>query len=337
MKKSTLVIPFLALAGLVAQSCSSFPGLPRKNVAAQVGSKTITVEEIDTAIQPELTRIEGERYEARKSKLDQLIEDALVADKAKALGVSKEELIKQEVTDKAKAPTDDDVKATYEKFKGQLGAFDAVAPRIKDMLTAQAATARRSEFVGELRKQAQVSVKLQPPRMHVDVAGGHANGPEGAPITFIEFSDYQCPFCGRSQATVDQVLDKYKGKIRHVFMDFPLTSIHPNAMPAAVASRCAEEQGKYEEYHKLLFEHQRELSADNFKKWAGDLSLDQAKFDACLGSKKFDAAINQSVQIGQKIGLTGTPGFFINGIAIKGAQPFDVFQRTIDDELARAK
>jgi len=108
-------------------------------------------------------------------------------------------------------------------------------------------------------------------------------------------------------------------------------------MQAAVASHCAEEQGKYEDYHKLLFAHQRELSADNFKKWAGELKMDQTKFDGCLTSKKYDATIQKSLEAGQKVGISGTPGFFVNGIPIKGAQPFEVFQRTIDDELARGK
>jgi protein-disulfide isomerase len=337
MNNPKLVVPILALLGLASQSCGSLPGFGKKDVAAEIGAKKITVEEIDAQIKPELTRIEGERYEARKKQLDQMIDEALIEQKAKSLGISKDDLIKREVTDKAKLPTDDDIKATYEKFKGQLGAFETVAPRIKDMLGTQAITARRAEFVNELRKDAKVSVKLAPPRLAVDTAEGHAEGPADAPIKFVEFSDYQCPFCSRSQAAVQQVLDKYNGKILHIFMDFPLSQIHPLAMPAAVASRCAEEQGKYAEYHKLIFEKQRELSADSLKKWAADLSLDQAKFDSCLASKKFDAAISRSLKAGQAVGISGTPGFFVNGIAIKGAQPFEAFQRLIDDELARGK
>jgi predicted DsbA family dithiol-disulfide isomerase len=340
MKNLFVGLLLLAAAGMVAQSCSSFPGLSKKSdVAAQVGPKKITVREIDEAIRPELAKIESERYEARKAKLDQMIDDALIADKAKSLGITKEELIKQEVTEKAKVPTDADVKATFDKFKGQTGgaAFEALAPRIKDMLTTQATNARRAEYLGELKKEAKVTINITPPRFEVDTSAGHAEGPKNAPIVFVEFSDYQCPFCGRSQDAVGKVLEKYDGKVHHVFMDFPLTSIHPFAMPAAVASHCAEEQGKYDEYHKQLFEHQRELSADNLKKWAADLKLDSEKFDACLASNKYEATIKKSVEAGQKLGISGTPGFFVNGIPIKGAQPFEVFQKTIDEELARAK
>jgi len=340
MKNRFVVIAVVAVCALGGNGCARIPGFARKSdVAAQVGSKKITISEIDEAIKPELVKIESERYEARKAKLEQMIDEALLTEKAKSLGITKDELVKREVTDKAKTPTDADVKATFDRFKGQAGgqALDSLAPRIKEMLTTQAAAMRRAEFMGELRKEAKITINISPPRFHVDTAIGHAEGATPAPIVFVEFSDYQCPFCGRSQDTVKKVLDKYEGKILHVFMDFPLTAIHPMAMSAAVASHCAEEQGKYDEYHKALFEKQKELSNDNLKKWAGDLGLDQAKFDACLTSGKYEADIKRSVEAGQKVGITGTPGFFVNGIAIKGAQPFEVFQKTIDEELARAK
>jgi predicted DsbA family dithiol-disulfide isomerase len=340
MKNRFIGLLLLAGVGSVWQGCARIPGFAKKSdVAAQVGARKITVSEIDDAIKPELAKIESERYEARKVKLDQLIDDALLAEKAKSLGITKDELIQREITDKSKLPTEADVKATFDKFKSQAGgaAFDVLAPRIKEMLTTQATNARRAEFMGELRKEAKISINISPPRFQVDTALGHAEGATPASIVFIEFSDYQCPFCGRSQDTVKKVLDKYDGKILHVFMDFPLTAIHPQAMPAAVASHCAEEQGKYDEYHKLLFDKQRELSSDNLKKWAGELGLDQSKFEACLTSGKYEPTIKKSVEAGQKVGISGTPGFFVNGIAIKGAQPFEVFQKTIDEELARAK
>lgn len=334
MRLRSLVVVALAAAAL-ASAC----GMSRKHdVAAKVGSRTISVTEIDDTIRPELARIESDRYEARKAKLDQLIEDTLLADKAKALGVTKDDLVKNEITDKTPVPTDDDVKATFAKLKAPSGAtLEQLTPRIREVLSAQAAAKRRAEYLNELRKEAKVTVKLDPPRFKVDTSTGHFDGPKDAPIQLVEFSDYQCPFCGRSQDTVAKVLAKYSGKVQHVFMDFPLTALHPSAMSAAVASRCAEEQSKFAEFHDKLFDHQRELNRDNFKKWAGELGMDGAAFEQCLDSKKFDERIQQSLRAGQAVGISGTPGFFVNGIAIKGAQPFDVFERTIDDELARAK
>jgi protein-disulfide isomerase len=340
MKNSIAALLLLAAASLVWESCASFPGVQKKpDVAAEVGTKTISIHELDESIKAQLAKIEGQRYEARKAKLDQMIEDSLLTDKAKSLGITKDDLVKREITDKAKLPTDDDVKATFDKLKGQTGGatLETLGPRIKDMLATQAINTRRADYIRELKQEEKVTINISPPRLDIDTSNGHANGAAHAPITFVEFSDFQCPFCGRSQDTVKQVLEKYDGKIHHVFMDFPLTSIHPFAMQAAVASHCAEEQGKYEEYHNLLFEHQREFSADNFRKWASDLKLDPTEFDACLTSNKYDATIQRSLDIGQQAGISGTPGFFVNGIAIRGAQPFEVFQKTIDEELARAR
>jgi protein-disulfide isomerase len=338
MKNSIVGFLLLAAVSLVWESCASFPGSHEKSdVAAEVGTKTITIHELDESIKAKLAKIEGQRYEARKAKLDQMIEDVLLADKAKSLGIPKDDLVKREVTDKAKLPTDEDVQAAFDKLKGQTGGetLETLGPRIKDMLATKALDTRRADYVRELRQEAKVTINISPPRLDIDISSGHADGPANAPITFVEFSDYQCPFCGRSQDAVKKVLEKYDGKVHHVFMDFPLTSIHPFAMQAAVASHCAEEQGKYASYHNLLFEHQRELSADNFKKWASDLNLDPAKFDTCLHSNKYDARIEKSLDVGQKAGIDGTPGFFVNGIAIRGAQPLEVFQKTIDEELSR--
>jgi protein-disulfide isomerase len=326
-----------AAVAALSLACACSVG-QKPDVAAKVGSRTISVAEIDASIRPELARIEGERYDARKQKLDQMIEELLLEEKAKSLGITKDELVKREITDKVKQPTDDDVKAMFAKLKAPSSTtLEQLSPRIREVLTTQATTARRNEFLAEIRKDASVRVALDPPRFRIDTAAGHPDGPKDAPIELIEFSDYQCPFCGRSQETVGKVLSTYQGKIHHVFMDFPLSAIHPFAKPAAVASHCAEEQNKFQKYHDTLFARQKELSNDNFKKWAGELGLDTAPFEQCLGSQKFDDRIQRSLAAGEVVGITGTPGFFVNGIAIKGAQPFEVFQRTIDDELARAK
>jgi protein-disulfide isomerase len=307
-------------------------------VIARVGDREIKLSEVDSAIESELKRLEMERYRARKSRLDQMVNETLVEQKAKSLGISPEDLAKNELVGKVKTPGEEDVKQVYERFKAQnpsFGTFEEMAPRIREGMSQQAMQNRQEEYVAELRKDAKVEILLTPPRIQVATTGGQESGPKDAPITLVEFSDYQCPFCGRSQATVKQVLDKYEGKIRHVFMDYPLTQIHPLAAPAATASRCAGDQGKYWEYHELLFERQRDLSQENLGKWAAELGLDGGKFDGCMKSNKFEADIRRSVEIGQQAGVTGTPGFFVNGIMINGAQPFAVFQETIDDELAR--
>jgi protein-disulfide isomerase len=117
-----------------------------------------------------------------------------------------------------------------------------------------------------------------------------------------------------------------------VFRDYPL-NIHPLAQPAAEAAQCAHEQGKFWEYHDKLFENQAQLNADNFKKWAGELGLEASKFDECVASGKHRQNVLADFQAGQKVGVTGTPAFFVNGRMLSGAQPFEKFKEIIDDEL----
>ncbi|MGH7803649.1 MAG: DsbA family protein, partial [Candidatus Binatia bacterium] len=289
-------------------------------VAATVADKTITVGEIDEAIRSDLARVEMQRYEARREHLDRVIDQTLVGKTAAEVGVSDEDLFKKEVADKVKPASDDEVKAYYEQNKAQIGKpFEEIAPRIRQALASQTMQARQREFVAGLRKEYGVTIALAPPRTEVSTEGGQSQGPADAPIVLVEFSDYQCPFCARTQEIVDRVLKKYGDKIQHVFMDFPIEQIHPRAKPASIAGRCAAEQGKFWEFHKQLFHNQRELTDENFKKWAGDLKLDVAKFESCRTSGSHEAAIAKTLEAGQDVGVSGTPAFFVNGVMISGA------------------
>ena len=162
---------------------------------------------------------------------------------------------------------------------------------------------------------------------------GMTKGIENSPVTIIEYSDYQCPYCARAEATIKDVLDEYGSKIYFVYKDFPLP-FHNNAQKAAEASRCALEQGKYWEYHDLLFENQQSLDSNSLKKYAKNMGLEEAKFSNCLDSNKYADAVKQDIGEGQKAGVSGTPTFFVNGEILVGAQPFDAFKEIIDKELA---
>ncbi len=160
----------------------------------------------------------------------------------------------------------------------------------------------------------------------------HIIGNFAAPVTLVVFSDFQCPYCSRSKDTMDEILKNYKDKVRIVFKHYPL-SFHQNAQKAAETSECASEQGKFWEMHDKLFANQETLSVDNFKKWAGELKLDNKKFDTCLDSGKYSEKVKKDLVEGQSKGVDGTPATFVNGKLISGAQPFDNFKTIIDLEL----
>lgn len=176
----------------------------------------------------------------------------------------------------------------------------------------------------------------EPSYVRYDVAteGYPSLGPDDAPITIVEFSDFQCPFCKRfHEETYQSLLDAYPGQIRFVYRNLPLTSIHPDAMSAAVASLCANEQNVYWDYHDKLFSSDV-LGRETYVQYATDLNLNTDEFNSCLDSGKFDDFIAQDMDFAFNLGVQSTPTFFINGLAIVGAQPLDSFQNLIDKELA---
>ncbi|MDP7506413.1 MAG: thioredoxin domain-containing protein [Candidatus Woesearchaeota archaeon] len=162
-------------------------------------------------------------------------------------------------------------------------------------------------------------------------------GDPDAPVTLIEFSDYECPYCAKfALQTLLQIEEKYvkTGKVRLVFRDFPL-GFHRNAQKAAEAAECAGEQGMYYEYHDKLFENQESLGIANFKTWAGELDLDIETFNECLDNGEQADEVKKDLQDGQIAGVSGTPAFFINGKFVSGAQPFEVFEQIIESELVK--
>jgi len=172
-------------------------------------------------------------------------------------------------------------------------------------------------------------------RYEVPDEGFPSLGPADAPITIVEFSDFQCPYCGRFyQQTYQPLLDAYPGKIRFVYRHLPLTSIHPNAMPAAEAAMCANEQGMFWEFHNALFADQTSLGQDFYLQIAQNLGLDMTAFQDCLTTEKYSAEIQKDSDFALNLGVNSTPTFFINGLAVVGAQPLDVFKQVIDKELA---
>lgn len=176
-----------------------------------------------------------------------------------------------------------------------------------------------------------------PKQVKVDLGNGPQKGAANAPVTIVQFSDYQCPFCQRFTAeTFPQIDEKYikTGKVKFVYRDFPL-SFHESAQKAAEAARCAFAQNNFFEYHDIVFKNQSAIAISDLKKYAKDLGLDVAKFNACLDSGKTAADVKKDLADGASYGVNGTPSFFINGWILVGAQPFSVFQQAIESELKK--
>jgi protein-disulfide isomerase len=328
---AALVVPLAVASPSDAESPK-----PAGAGVATIGDRTITRTEVEERVRPKLIEIENERYEALREGLDELIAEEVEKREAKARGITVEQLEEQEVKAKAGAPTDAEIQKLYDENKSDLGgqSLEQIKPRIVEYLKQQKMDQRREAFIAELKTKYKAAVSLKPPVVEVATAGRPEKGAGAkAPVTIIEFSDYQCPFCQRAENVVDEVMKAYGSKVRLVFRDYPLP-MHPQARPAAEAANCAHAQGKFWEYHAKLFANQAALGDDKLKEYAKELGLDAPKFEKCLADKPFKDAIDKDIADGGKVGVNGTPAFFINGRVLSGAQPFEKFKEVIDEELS---
>lgn len=326
-----------AQAAPAAAPAAASAAAPASDIAAMVDGQPITVAEVDAAAGAELMQKLQEVFDVRKSALDQMVASKLFAAEAAKRGIDEDALLKAEVEAKATPPNEAEVQALYEQSKPRLGgaSFEEVQPKIFTFLEQRNRGARMADFLEELKATAKVVVSLQPPRFEVEIPeGAPSKGTATAPVTIVEFSDFECPYCSRAATTVDEVVAKYGDKVRIVFRNFPL-DFHKNAKKAAEAALCAHDGGKFWDYHDKLFANQSALGEPKLLEYAKDLGLDTKAFETCLTSGKHAGTVSLDQAAGQRVGVQGTPGFFVNGRFVGGAQPIEEFAKLIDEELSR--
>lgn len=304
-------------------------------VLAVVNGKSITESDLHTRGADQFAQLEHEfktrEHDLLESLLQDAIQDNLIEADAAARGISKEQVL---ADIKVPEVTDADVDKFYDANKAQIPRpKEQVAAQIRQYLQQQGQAEARQEFIDGLEAKYKVENKLEPLRTEV-AASGPSVGPANAPVTIVEFSDFQCPFCGRLFPTMEQVKAKYGDKVRIVFRQYPLP-MHANAEKAAEASLCANEQGKFWEMHDAMFKQQQNLAVDSLKSAAVTLGLNAEQFNSCLDSGKYAAQIQADKKDGSAAGVNGTPALFINGRFVNGAVPLEQLTKIIDDELQR--
>jgi len=328
MRKALFTLLALAVA----------PGLAAAEQLATVGKKTVDRTQVEKQVKAQLVDLERQRYEILKAGLDQLIAEALFEQEAAARGITVEQLQKTEIVDKIPQPTEAEVQKVYEANKEDLGdtPMEEVKTQINEFLIRKGTQERMVVMITELKKKYPTKVTLKAPVIDVAVGSTPVKGNPKAPVTIVEFSDYECPFCRRVEPTLAEVLKLYgPDKVRFAYRNFPL-DMHPNARPAAEAAFCAADQGKFWEYHEKLMAA-NDLTGPQLQALAGEVGLDKKKFEECVASKKHKDAIDKDLKAGEEAGVSGTPAFFINGRMIDGAQPVEKFKEIIDEELAAKK
>ncbi len=329
---SILTVACLLLAP-VSRSQSQSPSKTKDPIAV-VGGQPITEEDLTPYVQGQLRPLREQEYQIKKRALDTLITQRTVEAEAKKRGLTTDKLLEQEVDAKVAEPTDVELNAVYAVQKEQLNRpFEEVKAQLQQTLKRAKIQQARQEYSLRLREQAKVSILLSPPRTEVGFDPARVRGNPKAKVMIVEFSDFQCPYCQAVEGTLKNVLAKHEGQVAIAFRDLPLRQIHAQAEGAAEAARCAAEQGKFWEYHDLLFANQNKLDRNGLLEQARTLKLDEKQFDSCLSSEKYKPQIQQDSQDGARAGVSGTPGFFINGIFLNGAQPEAAFEKTIQEAL----
>jgi protein-disulfide isomerase len=341
MRRSILILTlsqtlFFHGSLLIAQS----PG----QQLADVDGAPITDEEVSRAIGKPLARLEEQIYALKQQKLDSLIAERLLSAEASRRNVTVAKLLDAEITSKVTLVTEtelDDYCAKNRAACEPLRDDDAASRResVRSRLQTEKIAARRTEYVNLLRRTADVKVFLTPPatfRAEITAGSIPARGLSTAKVTIVEFSDFHCPFCKRTQAALARVRETYGDRVRIVYRDFPLVQLHPQARRAAQAARCAGDQGKYWEMHDAIYAGDANSSDGYVTGLATKIGADAPALLACLNAGAHDTAIQKDIDEGTALGVTGTPTFFVNGRAVFGAQPYEAFAKIIDDELSRA-
>jgi protein-disulfide isomerase len=311
-------------------------GSGSNQVLAVVNGKPVTEADVRQANADQFKGMDREYqqnlHQLIENSLEQVVQDRLLDAEAASRHITKDQLLTEI---KPAAVTDADVNAFYEQNKAQIPApKEQVADKIKTYLEQQGQQTARSNYFKTLQAKYKVDYKMEPIRIQV-AATGPAKGPANAPVTIVEFSDFQCPFCSRLIPSIQEVEKKYGDKVRLVFRQYPLP-MHPNAQKAAEASLCANDQGKFWQLHDAMFSNQNALGVDQLKAKAAELGLNADKFNKCLDSGEKVAIVQADQKDGQEAGVSGTPAMFINGRFINGAVPVDKITTVIDDELRRA-
>jgi predicted DsbA family dithiol-disulfide isomerase len=313
---------------------------------ATINGQVITQQELEKAAEADLKSLETRRLQNESSlaqdrqkilttALEQLAADKLIEAEAVKQKKTKDQLLEAEVESNIDAPGDEEVEAFYESNKDRIPIPKAQAlPQVKQYLVERSRSRYRDMLVTRLKKEYGFKSYLEPLRASIATAGFPTKGPANAVVTIVEFSDFECPYCGGLYPTLKQVEKNYP-QIRIVYRQFPLANIHPHAQKAAEASLCANEQKKFWEFHDSMFSNQMELSVPDLKQRAVDMKLDTQAFNTCLDSGRHVAAIQADIQEGARNGVTGTPALFVNGRLLSGNQPYSEIRDVIEDELTR--
>jgi predicted DsbA family dithiol-disulfide isomerase len=326
----------VALTVVLGFGPAASPAADEPMAVAIVDGTPIKSDALDAQVQGELRELRQRESQARRRGLNELIGQVLFEREAAARGLSLEDFLKAEITDKSRV-TPAEARAFYIANRARfdrIGEAEAIQ-RIIEGLGERRETDRRTALARELRNKYPVEVLLEPFRVDVGTGDGPVRGNPDAPITIVEFSDFQCPYCVRARPTIARVRDTYGDQVRFAFRHYPL-AFHQQAPKAGEAVACAGDQDRFWDMHDRLWQNPGQIQPSALKGHAAALGLDLEAFGQCLDSGRYASLVKRDTEEGARLGVSATPAFFVNGRLLVGAVPFDTFVQLIDEELTLA-
>jgi protein-disulfide isomerase len=301
-------------------------------VVATVAGFPLKADALIERLKPIIYKLRLETYELAKKQTDQLVNDMLLLEEAKRRQIGPEEIIRSEISDKVRSPTEEEVAKFYNDNKARIsGDLNSVRNQIANYLQEQSRQRLEQELSDRLRTSANIRWLISEPTQpvqNISADDDPARGDANAPVTIVEFTDFQCPACAAMHPVLEEVLKSYGNKVRFVVRDFPLEQ-HEHARKAAEAANAAHAQGKFFEYAAVLFKNQKALDIPSLKKYASDLGLNRARFDAALDRGVYLSEIKKDLEDGEMYGVGSTPTIFINGVQLRTLSP-EALREAID-------
>ena len=332
MKKTVRVPAFFLGLFLSAGLCLQAQETPEsEQVIAEVGGQKLTLVDLQRQQGGKLLQARYQYYMNQRKALDQLIDDKLIEIEATNRRLSSDQLLNTVVYKDLKDPTEDQLQVYYEGMDA-TESYESVRDRVLEHIRELRREKARAAYVKQLRSNARVQVLLAPPFANVNLRDAYVRGAKNPAVTLVEFADYECPYCQKITPELQKLEKEYGERLAVVYKDFPLP-MHHTSQKAAEAARCAGEQGKFWEYHDVLF-YSKQLQVAELKGHARVLNLDGDRFDKCLDDGAEAASVKRDLEEARQLGLTGTPSFFVNGHFFSGAADYTVLKEMVELQLA---
>lgn len=331
MTRTIVVFLFGAAILFCAPASQDALGQDGNSVIAEVDGTALTLAQFESQRPSALFQARNNFFEAEKKVIQAYIDDFLLERQARKENVTVAELLKQHVDGTIAKDPDETALRVYYEGVDTTEPFEAVRDKIIEHIRENRLAKAKTAYIQLLRSQAKISIDLEPPRTEISRKNTPVRGPADAPLVLVEYADFECPYCQQVQPALDKLEADFKGRLAFVYKDMPLP-MHPHAQKAAEASRCAGLQGKFWEYHDFLFKT-KGLEVPQLKAAASQLGLETAAFDKCLDSGQQADVVKSTLDEAQKLELSGTPSFFLNGRFFTGSMSYDQMRQIVQDEL----